>query len=143
MTTNGARKLQPSQAGSSPAEYSPEAFAREIAGLAWSKKAEDVVIIDLRERHSVFDFFVIATAPVGGRLAQVLGEEAYTLAKRRFGPSNALHLESSEEWVCADLGDVVLHVFSPQAREFYGLEHLWGDAPRTPVNGPFTAAATR
>ena len=120
-----------SAAGSS---LSGEDLARKVADLAWSKKAEEVTILDLRERHSLIDWFVVATVPPG-RLGQVIGEEAYALGKRLLGPRGWLHLERSEDWVCADLGDVVLHLFTPDAREFYGIEHLWADAPRTRYEG--------
>lgn len=116
-------------------ELTAEALAAQVAELAWSKKADDVTILDVRDRHSLIDYFVIATTPPG-RLAQVIGEEAYALGKRLLGARGWLHLERSEDWVCADLGDVVLHVFTPEAREFYGIEHLWADAPRTVVDHP-------
>lgn len=119
-----------------PQAVTGEDLARQVAELAWHKKAEEVDIVDLRGRHSLIDFFVVCTASQS-RLALVIGEEAYALGKRLLGstttPGGWPHLERSEEWVCADLGDVVLHVFTPQAREFYGIEHLWGDAPRTRV----------
>ncbi|MCO5170852.1 MAG: ribosome silencing factor [Planctomycetes bacterium] len=102
------------------------ALAESLAQLADRKKAEDIVILDLRGRHSLFDYFVIATAQ-GERQAQVVGEEAVRFARQQ-GLSR--HLEVAPDWVCGDFGDVVLHVFTPDARRFYDLEHLWADAPR-------------
>lgn len=106
-----------------PAAY---ALAEALAQLADLKKAEDIVILDLRGRHSLFDYFVIATAQ-GERQAQVVGEEAARYARQQ---GLTRHLEVAPDWVCGDFGDVVLHVFSPEARGFYDLEHLWADAPR-------------
>ncbi len=103
------------------------ALAEALAQVADRKKAEDVVILDLRGRHSLFDYFVIATAQ-GERQAQVVGEEAVQLARQN--GITRRNLEVAPEWVCGDFGDVVLHVFTPDARRFYDLEHLWADAPR-------------
>jgi ribosome-associated protein len=102
------------------------ALAEALAQIADRKKAEDVVILDLRGRHSLFDYFVVATAR-GPRLGEVIGDEAMQLARQQ---QVKRHLEASPDWVCGDFGDVVLHVFSPDARRFYDLEHLWADAPR-------------
>ena len=102
------------------------ALAESLAQIADKKKAEDIVILDLQGRHSLFDFFVIATVQ-GERQGQVIGEEAQKYARQQ---KLARHLESAPDWVCGDFGDVVLHVFTPESRRFYDLEHLWADAPR-------------
>lgn len=120
------------------AEYSALELAQALANIADSKKAEDVLILDLRGRHSLIDFFVIATAR-GSRLAQVVGETALQYARER-GLSR--HLETAPDWICGDFGDVVLHVFTPEARDYYDLDHLWADAPRVPVVQPVRAGAS-
>lgn len=102
------------------------ALAESLAQIADKKKAEDIVILDLTGRHSLFDYFVIATVH-GERQGQVIGEEAVQLARQQKLPK---HLETAPDWVCGDFGDVVLHVFTPESRRFYDLEHLWADAPR-------------
>lgn len=101
-------------------------LARELAELADKKKGEEIVILDVTGRHTLFDLFVLVTAR-GPRLAQIIGDDAVGLAKRLRVPR---HLEVSPEWVCGDFGDVVLHVFSPEARKYYDLEHLWADAKK-------------
>lgn len=111
------------------------ALAEALAQLADRKKAEDIVILDLRGRHSLFDYFVIATAQ-GERQASVVGEEAMRYARQH---QLFRHLEGAADWVCGDFGDVVLHVFSPAARQFYDLEHLWADAPRVAWSTAATA----
>jgi ribosome-associated protein len=103
------------------------ALAEALAQLADRKKAEDIVVLDLRGRHSLFDYFVIATAR-GPRLAEVIGDEAVSYARQHRLTRRSL--EVGEDWVCGDFGDVVLHVFTPEGRTFYDLEHLWADAPR-------------
>lgn len=103
------------------------ALAQDLARLLDSKKAEEVVILDVSARHSLIDCFVIATAR-SPRHAAVLGEEALALVKGR--ELQPWHVEGASDWVCADFGDVVVHVFTDQARGFYALEHLWADAVR-------------
>jgi ribosome-associated protein len=111
------------------------ALAEALAQLADRKKAEAIVILDLRGRHSLFDYFVIATAQ-GERQASVVGDEAMRYARQH---QLFRHLEAAPDWVCGDFGDVVLHVFSPEARQFYDLEHLWADAPRVAWSTAATA----
>ncbi len=105
------------------------ALAQDIARIVDEKKAEDVAILDVSARHSLIDVFVLATAR-STKHAQLLGEEALALVKSR--GEQPWHLERSTDWVCGDFGDVVLHVFTPDARDFYDLEHLWADAERVP-----------
>jgi len=101
-------------------------LARMLAEIADRKKAEDIVILDVTGRHSLYDLFVIVTAN-GARLAQTIGDDASHHARSIKVPR---HLEKAPDWVCGDFGDVVLHVFTPEARQFYDIEHLWADAPR-------------
>jgi ribosome-associated protein len=101
-------------------------LASMLAEIADRKKAEDIVILDVTGRHSLYDLFVIATAQ-GTRSAQTIGDDAVHHARSQKIPR---HLEVAPDWVCGDFGDVILHVFTPDARQFYDLEHLWADAPR-------------
>jgi ribosome-associated protein len=103
------------------------ALALELAQLADWKKGEDVVILDLRGRHSEIDYFVIATSQ-SERHAEVIGNEGLHHMKR--AGISPRHLERAPDWVCGDFGGVVLHVFTEEARKFYDLEQLWADAPR-------------
>lgn len=105
-------------------------LAQRLARLMDEKKAEDVVILDVSARHSLIDCFVIATGR-SAKHAKLLGDEALACVKERgLAP---WHVEGSPDWVCGDFGDVVLHVFTPEARDYYGLEHLWADARKVPV----------
>ena len=60
--------------------------------------------------------------------ALVVGQEAHTLVKAQ--GLRAIHLETGSEWVCGDFGEVVLHLFTAEAREYYDLEALWADAEK-------------
>lgn len=92
-----------------------------------SKKAEDIVLLDLRGSCLFADYFVICTGS-SERMIKALVEVAAESAKRAQG--NCARREGRPEggWVLADFGDVILHAFSPEKREYYALERLWGQA---------------
>ena len=93
------------------------------------KKAEAPLILDLRGLTMISDFFVIChgTSPTHTRgLADNLLEEMHKRGFRHTG----LEGYREQEWILIDYGDVVVHVFSAEQREFYNLERLWGDAPQ-------------
>lgn len=101
----------------------------EMSGaLALTKKAEDVVVLDLRRVSAAADYFVIAS---GGSDVQVKAiSDAIVEGLEKAGVS-VWHVEgyANRRWVLIDLIDVVVHIFHREAREFYGLERLWGDSP--------------
>jgi len=103
-------------------------FARKISEIIFTKKGFNVLILDLRELASFTDFFVICSADsdvqvkaIADQLDQVLSEEGI-----RCWHKEGLRALS---WVLMDYVDVVVHIFKKDAREFYNLEKLWGDAP--------------
>jgi ribosome-associated protein len=103
--------------------------ARRIAALAREKLAEDVVILDMRPECSFTDYFVIATGR-NPRQTAAIWDEVHARLKQdeRLLPQG---IDGTREgaWIVADYLDVVLHVFTPDAREFYRLEELWSDVP--------------
>ena len=84
--------------------------------------------LDLRGVSSATDFFVLATGNSDIQVRAIAEHVLEELAKKGFRP---LHVEGLDRarWVLLDFVDFVVHVFHPQAREFYQLENLWGDAP--------------
>jgi len=107
-----------------------EALARRLAELADSKKAEDVVALDMRGLVSYTDFLVICTAR-NERQAGAIVEEVEVRLKRDEGLlSGGAEGEGSAGWVLLDYLDAVLHVQTPDARDRYRLEELWREAPR-------------
>ena len=109
-----------------PARTAAIDLARRLAQVVTHKKAQEVRILDVSELHSLIECFVLVTA-LNGRHAQVLGEDALSAVKQ--GGMQPWHLERSDDWICGDFGDVVLHVFTRDARKYYDLDHLWADAP--------------
>ena len=97
---------------------------------ATDKKAEDVTILDLRGLSDVTDAFVIchgSTERQTAAIADAVEQRLREVHGRRPG-----HVEGkrSGEWILMDYLDFVVHVFTPETRSYYGLERLWGDAPR-------------
>ena len=103
--------------------------ARRIAALAREKLAEDVVILDMRPECSFTDYFVIATGR-NPRQTAAIWDEVHARLKQdeRLLPRSVDGMREGA-WIVADYLDVVLHVFTPDAREFYRLEELWSDVP--------------
>jgi len=95
---------------------------------AESKKATDILALDLTGVTSFADYFVICTG-ANPRQVQAIAEEVRLQLKRRSGelPISVEGFEQAE-WVLADYGDLLVHIFSPKAREYYGLERLWRGA---------------
>ena len=107
-----------------------QSCARLAAEIALLEKAEDVVVLDLRELAGFTDFFVIATARSERRRATIVDAVGRRF-RERFG-RKPTHLEGypAAGWLLADYVDLVIHVFAPESRELYQLERLWGDANR-------------
>ena len=95
------------------------------------KKAENLVVLDVRKLVNYTDFFVIATGNSTTH-AQTLADAVGKLLKK---PEEGLKQENDPQanWLLIDGGDFVLHVFQPNARKFYGLEELWEDAKRIEI----------
>ena len=98
------------------------------------KKAEDIVVLDLRYvPNSVADYFVICTGNSDTQVDAI--SEAVEEFVSKADDQNPWHVEGklSREWVLIDYVDVVAHVFKEEARVFFGLEDLWGDAKVTRI----------
>lgn len=97
--------------------------------MAAEKLAEDVVILDMRPACVFTDFFVIATGR-NPRQTKAIFDDVYARLKAESGLTpRATDGTKEAEWIVADYLDVVLHVFTPETRDFYRLEDLWGDLP--------------
>jgi len=103
--------------------------ARRVAALAQEKLADDVVILDMRPVCSYTDFFVVASGR-NARQTKAIYDEVREKLKAEEGIVPQ-HVDGEREatWIVADYLDLVLHVFTPEARQFYRLEELWGDVP--------------
>jgi ribosome-associated protein len=108
---------------------SPEQIAAVIAGYASDRKALDVVQMDLRRMIGYTDYFVICSGRTD-RQTKAIHDAIYAGMKSEHGrlPQRVEGLPGAR-WILMDYLDVVVHVFTPEMREYYRLEQLWGEAP--------------
>jgi ribosome-associated protein len=106
--------------------------AQLCAEAADSKKAFNVVILDLRKLTYITDYFVICSGSSITQVSAIADEVGRVLAKSGIHPS---HVEGQADatWVLMDYGDVVVHIFDEQTRAFYSLEKLWSESTRVPL----------
>ena len=109
----------------------PAALKRGLEA-AQDKKAVDLVLLDLRKTTAFTDFFVICTGMNVRQVQAIADAIQEALRKRGIKPALVEGYERGE-WVLVDYFDFVVHVFTPEAREFYALERLWGSAIRVEV----------
>lgn len=101
---------------------------RRAVDLAVDRKARDLSVLDLRGLSSATDFFMVATGTSDIHVRGVAEHIIEELKKEGVRPSHVEGLRGGR-WVLIDYIDFVVHVFHPEARDFYELERLWGDAP--------------
>ena len=106
----------------------PKALAKRIIKIAWNKKSEDIVLLNLKKLTGITDYFVVCSA-LSDIQARVVADAVIEWLKDRGVPHQIEGYESAR-WILIDCYGVVLHVFRPEVRDYYGLERLWGDAPR-------------
>jgi ribosome-associated protein len=111
---------------------SPHELARTIAGYAADKKASDIVELDLRQ-VGYTDYFVLCTGNTE-RQTKAIHAGIYEGLKHDHGllPGRVEGL-SEARWILLDYLDVVVHVFTPETRDYYRLEQLWGEVPQKAV----------
>lgn len=106
--------------------------ARAGARAALAKKAEALLVLDLQAISTIADYFVVCS---GNSTTQLRSIADAVEASLEAEGARVLHREGVPEsgWLLLDYGDVVVHVFLPETRDFYALERLWGDAPELPI----------
>jgi len=108
---------------------SSEALARRIAAIADAKQGAEIVALDVRELVGYTDFLVICTAR-NERQAKAIHEQVYRELKDEGVLPGRTEGEREAHWVLLDYFDCVLHVMTPETRDRYRLEVLWGEAGR-------------
>ena len=104
-------------------------FVKQAVALLDSKKAEDIVVLDIRGLTSIGDFFIIASAG-NTTLVKTLAEELEDKFAAEGIEPRRVEGASSAMWILMDYADVIVHIFYNEQREFYCLERLWADAPK-------------
>ena len=98
--------------------------------LADNKKADDIVVLDVRKLSSVTDYFVICSSTSEPHLRAITDEITDTLREEQNLKPRAVDGTLRTAWLVLDYFDVIVHIMRTDAREHYDLESLWGDAPR-------------
>jgi len=111
-----------------PSTRTARQFIKEIVQWVDQKKGTEIVVFDVREISPITDYLIITTG-----LSEIHNR---TIAEHIMQHGRPDHIEGFEigQWILIDYFDVIVHIFSHEAREFYGLERLWGDAPQLLVN---------
>jgi ribosome-associated protein len=121
-----------------------EELARRVAAIADAKQGSEIVVIDMRGLVAYTDFLVLCSTR-NQRQAKAIHDEVRERLKREEGLApDHVEGERDAEWILVDYLDAILHVFSTEARDYYRLETLWGEAPRIELDlaGAAPQAAT-
>jgi ribosome-associated protein len=115
-----------------PRPHQLPALDKKVAycvSLVEEKKAEEVLVFDLRDISSVTDYFLLCHGS-SGRQVQAIADHLLEMAKKRGLRPLGVEGYPAAQWVLLDLGDLIVHVFYEETRRFYDLERLWGHAPQ-------------
>ncbi len=142
-TKKSAKKSAKKAVAAAPAISEGELTARAAADYADAKKAEDIVILDARGISPITDYFVICTVTSLPQLRAVRNEVWEKLIEHH-GIRPLVRDDNFESmWLILHYGDVMVHIFLKEKRDFYALEDLWNDAPRVKWSPPGPPAAAK
>lgn len=125
-------------------QISPRELAIFCASIADGRKAENIITLEMGSESSIADFFVLCTANSQPHLKAICDRiERDTRTELNIRP-HRVSGKAESEWMLLDYGCVVVHLMTPETREIYNLESLWGDAPRVDAinflaKGPISA----
>ena len=110
-------------------------MATTAARAAAEMFAKDVIIIDLREAVSYTDYFVVASAETERQTRRIVDEVLEKMREEGYKPRSGRRYDQGSAWISLDFLDVVVHVFTDEARDYYRLESLWRGAPQEHCEG--------
>ena len=113
------------------ATHVPKQVSLAIEAAA-DKKANDLVVLDLRKATGFTDYFVICSGTNPRQIRAIADSVTEALAATGAKPAHVEGYERSE-WILLDYFDFIVHVFAPETRTFYALERLWGNAEQVPA----------
>ncbi|QVL32898.1 ribosome silencing factor [Telmatocola sphagniphila] len=114
---------------SKPALKSALERACICARSARDNKAKDIIVLDMRRAHPLYDFFVLTTG-ASRRQIHNIAEEIDDVLKAEGDVRHGIEGYEASKWIIQDYTDILVHVFDPETRDFYRLEELWSDAPK-------------
>ena len=101
---------------------------RDILAVIEDKKGNDILVLDIREISLLADYFVICTVETSRQLKAIADSIIPEMKSRGLLSLGGIEGSLDSGWVLIDFGDIVIHLFSPQQRDFYALDELWKDA---------------
>jgi ribosome-associated protein len=104
-------------------------LARLAVAAAADKKAENILLLDLRGLSTMADYFVVCSGASERQLRAIADSIESSVDEHRLRPAHHVEGLSGGGWILVDYGDVVVHIFSPSLRAYYNLEALWSKAP--------------
>ncbi len=111
----------------------PEEKTRKIAAILDEKKAENIKAIETAEHTIVSDYFVIANGTSNTHVKSLADDTEFEMEKLGITP---LHIEGrATGWILLDYGDVLVHIFTKESRDYYNLERLWTDSKELDLSG--------
>lgn len=123
MEINNGEVIAPSLVGATPLE-----LAKAIGEVLDNKKGHEVRVLHVEEKTSIADYFVLCTGNSGTQVKALAGEVDFRIEQRGV-PADNVEGRGNNTWIVLDYGNVVVHIFSREAREFYNLDKLYDDAP--------------
>lgn len=130
LSETGPRRAQSRAAAGATAEPDPLALAKDIVQFASDKGGADILLMDIRRMSIIADYFIICTGD-NERQIRAISRGIQDGLDESWGVDLLNRTGTEQEqagWVLLDYGGVVVHIFSPQMREFYRLERLWSEA---------------
>jgi ribosome-associated protein len=113
--------------------HGSEALLAHVLNWLDEAKAENVVTIDIRNKSSLGDYMIIATGRSDRHVGAVAEQVQRKLKEEGYGKGR-IEGQPHCDWVIVDIGDIIVHVFRPEVREFYNLEKMWsGERPGDPT----------
>ena len=106
----------------------------KVINFAKEKKATEIVAMDLRRRSVICDYFLIMTG-ANSRQVQSIADNILEESEKLSVPTPRMEGYKEGKWVLLDMGDLVVHIFQNEDRQYYSLERLWGDAPKKDFSG--------
>ena len=123
QAATAANNVSPSQNGEF--KKSSDTLLNCIIKSLSENKAEDITTIDLRGRTSIGDYMVVASG-TSTRLVSSVSQKLVDTLKTDHGRISKVEGKDAGDWVLIDTGDIIVHVFRPEVREFYQIEKMWG-----------------
>jgi ribosome-associated protein len=108
----------------SATQVATEALCKKIAGILDTNKAEEISTLNLRDKCSFADFMIVASGRAP-RHVSALADYVADMLKKQGTPPLSIEGKESGDWVLIDAGDIVVHIFRPEVRQFYNIEKMW------------------